>query len=47
MLQEKGLFVKLMNLAVDNGDDPRDEDWVPEHLRRKKQRKGPSVCYTF
>jgi hypothetical protein len=46
-LKDKGLFIKLMNLVVDGGDDPRDEDWVPEHLRRKKQRQGQSVCYTF
>jgi len=25
-LKDEGLFVKLMILAVDNGDDPRDED---------------------
>jgi len=25
-LKDEGLFVKLMILAVDNGDDPRDKD---------------------
>ncbi|KAF9457874.1 hypothetical protein BDZ94DRAFT_1313815 [Collybia nuda] len=35
------LYVKLMNLAMENGDDPRDENWIPENLRRrKKQKKG-------
>jgi hypothetical protein len=28
-LKDEGLFVKLMILAVDNGDDPRDEDDDP------------------
>jgi hypothetical protein len=48
-LEDKGLYIMLMNLAVDNGDDPRDEDWVPEDLRRKRRRKkkGHSHCYTF
>ena len=34
--------VNLMRLAVDNNDDPRDEDWIPEALKRKemKRKKG-------
>jgi hypothetical protein len=37
-LGQEGLHVMLMKLAMENGDDPRDEDWVPEVLRRKKAR---------
>ena len=44
-LGEENLYIKLMSLAIDNGDDPRDEDWVPEGLRRKKQeKKGHFYC---
>ena len=25
-LGEENLYIKLMSLAIDNGDDPRDED---------------------
>ena len=34
--------VNLMRLAVDNNDDPQDEDWIPEALKRKemKRKKG-------
>jgi hypothetical protein len=37
-----GFYVNLMRLAIDQGDDPRDEDWIPEHLKRKqlKRKKG-------
>jgi hypothetical protein len=28
-----------MNLAADNGDNPRDEDWIPEKLCRKQRAK--------
>jgi len=33
---------KMVALAVELGDDPRDEDWIPESLRRKHQhvKKG-------
>jgi hypothetical protein len=34
-----GFYVKLVKLAVENGDDPRDEDWIPEDLRRKNRAK--------
>ena len=30
-----GLQVGLMVLAIEIGDDPRDEDWIPDSLRRK------------
>jgi hypothetical protein len=46
-LREENLYIKLMTLAIDNGDDPRDEDWVPRGLRRKKQgEKGYFHCNT-
>ena len=31
----EALHVKLMVLAIEIGDDPRDEDWIPDSLRRK------------
>ena len=38
-LGEENLYIKLMSLAIDNGDDPRDEHCVPKGLRRKKRGK--------
>ena len=44
-LREESLYIKLMTLAIDSGDDPRDEDWVPEGLRRRKGiKKGHFDC---
>ncbi|TFK36171.1 hypothetical protein BDQ12DRAFT_725467 [Crucibulum laeve] len=34
-----GLQAKLILMSVKLGDDPCDEDWVPENLRAKKKRK--------
>lgn len=33
--RNEGLHVGLMVLAIEIGDDPRDEDWFPDELRRK------------
>ena len=42
---EESLYIKLMTLAIDSGDDPRDDDWVPEGLRRRKGiKKGHLHC---
>ena len=40
--RNKGLYVALMRMAIDVGDDPTDEDWVPKKTRKKlqKERKG-------
>ena len=42
-----GLHVALMVLAIEIGDDPRDEDWIPDDLRRKHKariaRSKPSI----
>ena len=37
-----GFYVNLMRFAIDQGDDPQDEDCIPEHLKRKqlKRKKG-------
>jgi len=35
----EGIHVGLMRLAIDQGDDPRDEDWIPEELKRKRARR--------
>jgi hypothetical protein len=32
-LSREGFQVKMMRMALDNGDDPHDEDWVPQGLR--------------
>src|SRR6266481_6733287 len=32
----ESFYVNLMQLAVDNNDDPQDEDWIPEALKRKE-----------
>jgi hypothetical protein len=34
--EEKDLHASLLRFAMANGDDPRDEDWVPKSLRRKR-----------
>jgi hypothetical protein len=34
-----GFYVKLVKLAVKNGDGPRDEDWIPEDLHRRNRAK--------
>jgi len=39
-----GLYVAQMILAIDQGDDPRDEDWVPDHLARKRLRRKTRAC---
>ncbi|KAG6810459.1 hypothetical protein H0H87_012887 [Tephrocybe sp. NHM501043] len=49
----KGGLIQMINMAIDNGDDPRDESWVPAQLRSKKKKnskgrpkkykKGPDV----
>ena len=35
MWRSEGLHIALMVLMIDKGDDPRDEDWIPDRLRRK------------
>lgn len=35
----EGLHVGLMVLAIEIGDDPRDEDWIPESVRRMHQAR--------
>jgi hypothetical protein len=42
-LGKENLYIKLMSLAIDNRDDPRHEDWVPEGLRRKKMGETRSL----
>ncbi|KAF9441615.1 hypothetical protein P691DRAFT_799222 [Macrolepiota fuliginosa MF-IS2] len=34
-----GLQVRMFMLAMEFGDDPRDEDWVPPKLRRRKAKE--------
>jgi len=34
-----GFYVNLMRFAIDQGDDPQDEDWIPEHLKRKQLKR--------
>jgi hypothetical protein len=43
--RNEGLHVGLMVLAIEIGDDPRDEDWIPDELRRKyKARMAKGKC---
>jgi len=43
--RNEGLHVGLMVLAIEIGDDPRDEDWIPDNLRRKyKARIAKGNC---
>jgi hypothetical protein len=37
--RNEGLHVGLMVLAIEIGDDPRDEDWIPNSLRRKQNAR--------
>jgi hypothetical protein len=30
--------VRMMGMAIECGDDPRDEDWVPAKLRWKREQ---------
>ncbi|KAF8812744.1 hypothetical protein BYT27DRAFT_7207575 [Phlegmacium glaucopus] len=43
--QNKGLYVSLMRMAIDVGDDPMNEDWVPKKTKKKfwkeKKNHGP------
>ena len=47
-MDNEGFHAKMMALAVEIGDDPRDEDWIPESLRRKHHRakKGELISPT-
>ncbi|KAF9469382.1 hypothetical protein BDZ94DRAFT_377280 [Collybia nuda] len=45
-LGQEGFHVTMMNTAIENGDDPRDEDWIPENSRRKRV-KVTSQCGCF
>jgi len=35
----EAFYVGLMRLAIDQGDDPRDEDWIPAELKKKQLRR--------
>jgi len=37
--RNEGLHVSMMVLAIDNGDDPQDEDWIPDKLRKKIKKR--------
>ena len=40
--RNNGLYVSLMRMAINVGDDPMDENWVPKQMRKKlwKERKS-------
>ena len=38
-LNSKGLHVRLVNWAIENGDDPQDEDWIPPTLQAKSRKQ--------
>lgn len=40
---KEGLFVKMMQFAIHEDDDPRDEDWMPARLRAKALKNKPKT----
>jgi hypothetical protein len=38
-MMSKGLHVSMMIMAIRDGDDPRDEDWIPDKLRQKQRKR--------
>ncbi|KAG6826799.1 hypothetical protein H0H87_006328 [Tephrocybe sp. NHM501043] len=36
----KGGLIQMINMAIDNGDDPHNESWVPAQLRSKKKKNS-------
>ena len=45
--KNEGLQVGLMVLAIEIGDDPRDEDWIPDNLRRKHNARLAKGMFKF
>ena len=37
--RNKGCYVTLMRMAIEVGDDPLDEDWVPKEMRKKLRKE--------
>jgi hypothetical protein len=37
--RNKGWYVALMRMAIEVGDDPLDEDWVPKKTRKKLRKE--------
>ncbi|KAG6821832.1 hypothetical protein H0H92_000603, partial [Tricholoma furcatifolium] len=33
----EGLQVKMVLMAIEHEDDPRDEDWMPQPIRKRQQ----------
>jgi hypothetical protein len=38
-LGKEGFQVRMMDMAIDGGDDLRDEDWIPPKLQWKRAQK--------
>ena len=38
--RNKGWYVALMRMAIEVGDDPLDEDWVPKKTRKKLRKEN-------
>ena len=47
--RNKGWYVALMRMAIEVGDDPLDEDWVPKKTRKKlrKETRKKSALFTL
>ena len=43
--RNKGLYVSLMRMAIDVGDDPMDEDWVPKKTKKKFRKEKKSIHF--
>ena len=44
--RNNGLYVSLMRMAINVGDDLMDEDWVPKKTRKKLRKERKSIHFT-
>ena len=44
--RNNGLYVSLMRMAINVGDDLMDEDWVPKETRKKLRKERKSIHFT-
>ena len=48
--RNNGLYVSLMQMAINVGDDRMNENWVPKQTRKKLQKERKSIyltCFFF
>jgi hypothetical protein len=44
--RNNGLYVSLMRMAINVGDDLMDEDWVPKKTKKKLRKERKSIHFT-